>query len=508
MQKKGKVYLVGAGPGDPGLLTVKGLECLKGADVIIYDRLLDDSLLGLARSGAEKVYVGKSAGWHTLKQEKINKLLVEKARQGKAVVRLKGGDPFVLGRGGEEAQALAESKVPFEVVPGVSSVAAVPAYAGIPVTHRHLASSLAVVTGHEAGDKGDSAIAWGKLATGADTLVFLMGVANLKYITRKLLDSGRSPATPVAIISDGTTSRQRVLSGTLEDIIPRTEKVRPQPPAVVVVGEVVRLRESLRWFDSQPLFGKRVLVARARRQAEGLSRLLLERGAVPVEVPAIKIQPLSDSGKLDKAVLNLKSYHWVIFTSSNGVEAFFNRLYVLGLDARWLAGVSIGAIGSGTAAALREEGVSADFMPAEYTSRALLAELQLRGMRGKRVLLPRADIAGKTLASGLASLGARVHEVAVYETVPDGSGLGKIRQMLKHGQIDIITFTSSSMVKSLVSALGEERGIMGRTLIACIGPETRAALLKACLRVDVVAQVHTMRGLVEAMEQYFEKGAK
>jgi uroporphyrinogen III methyltransferase/synthase len=503
MKKKGKVYLVGAGPGDPGLLTVKGLECLKQADVIVYDRLLDDSLLELARPGAEKIYVGKSAGWHTLKQEEINELLVGKAGEGKGVVRLKGGDPFVLGRGGEEVEALAGSRVPFKVVPGVSSATAVPAYAGIPLTHRELASSFIVATGHEAGGKDDAATLWDKLGTGAGTLVFLMGVTRLRHIVKALLDNGRHASTPVALIADGTTNRQRVLIGTLENIAAQAEKVKLKPPAVIVVGEVVRLREKLGWFENKPLFGKRILVTRARRQAKGLSRLLLERGAVPVEMPAIKIKPLSGFGELDREVLNLKSYHWMIFTSINGVEAFFLRLHVLGLDARWLGGISIGAIGPGTAGALEEKGVRADFMPEKYTSRSLVAGLQYQGMDGKRVLLPRAGMAGRTLAEGLISLGAQVCEVIAYETIPDDTGLYKLEQMLKDGQIDVITFASASAVKSLLTVLDKKTEIMNRTLLACIGPETEAALKRAGLRAGLVAQVHTMAGLVEAMEQYF-----
>jgi len=286
--RRGKIYLIGAGPGDPGLITVKGLECLRKADVIIYDRLIDDSLLEEARPKAERLYVGKGHGYHAMEQKEINLLIVSKAREGKTVVRLKGGDPFVLGRGGEEAEVLAANKIPFEVVPGVSSAYAVPAYAGIPVTHRRLASSFTVITGHEAPEKSKPSIAWDKISTRSDTLVFLMGMENLAHIVNQLIQNGKPPFTPVAVISQGTSPQQRTLVGTLEDIVSRAKQEGFKPPAVIVVGEVVRLREQLRWFDNLSLFGKRILVTRTEHQADELSRLLLELGAMPIEMPVIK----------------------------------------------------------------------------------------------------------------------------------------------------------------------------------------------------------------------------
>ena len=337
--KAGKVYLVGAGPGDPGLISVKGLECLTKADVVIYDRLLDERLLDSVSVEAEKIYVGKAARQHAREQREINQLLVEKAKEGKTVARLKGGDPFVLGRGGEEAEALASQHIPFEVVPGVSSAVAVPAYAGIPVTHRGLASSFAVVTGHEDPTKDSSSIAWEKLATGVDTVVFLMGMQNLSKIVTKLVEHGRPLDTPVAVIKDGTRPEQVTIAGSLADIVARAKEHRLSPPAVIVVGEVVRLRERLRWFDNRPLFGKRILVTRSRHQASALSRLLSEHGAQPVELPAIDIQAVADTEELDRALSNLEYYHWLIFTSVNGVEAFFQQLYSLNLDARSLGNV-------------------------------------------------------------------------------------------------------------------------------------------------------------------------
>ena len=506
--KRGKVFLVGAGPGDPGLLTLKGLDCLRQADVVVYDRLLDDRILREVHPGAEKIYVGKSAQHHSLEQEEINRLLVKKAQQGKMVVRLKGGDPFVLGRGGEEAQALSEAGVSFEVVPGISAAVAVPAYAGIPVTHRHLASSFAVITGHKAVDHKDSDIAWDKLSTGVDTLVFLMAVENLAYVVDRLLENGRPSTTPAAVIADGTSHRQRTVVGRLGDIVSQTRKADIQPPAVLVVGEVVRLREHLRWFDNCPLFGKRVLITRPKHQAGQFSQLLLKCGAVPVEIPVIQIRPSPVPAQLEQAILDLKDYHWVIFTSVNGVDAFFNQLGALDLDARWLHGLRLGAIGPSTARALESRGLRADCVPKKYTTPGLLAQLKQYGMAGSRVLLPRADIAGKQLASGLARMGAEVRDVIAYRTTPDSEGASQAKEMLSAGEIDIITFTSASTVTNLVAAVDKDIEMLNKAVIACIGPETASAAASAGLRVDIAAQKHTLPGLIEAMEQYFQRGEK
>ena len=412
--KRGKVYLVGAGPGDLGLMTQKGLSCLEQADVVIYDRLIDEQLLDSVPPKAERLYVGKAAGEHTSSQVEINRLLVEKAKEGKTVVRLKGGDPYVLGRGGEEAEVLVANHIPFEVVPGVTSSVAVPAYAGIPLTHRRLASSFAVITGHQV--RGKSSINWEKLATAVDTLVFLMGMKNLPEIVDRLIEHGRPPDTPVAVIREGTRPSQKTVVGSLQDIVAKVKEQRLTPPAVIVVGEVVRLRDKLRWFDNRPLFGKRILVTRARHQAGALSRLLIERGAQPVELPAISIQKIAGR-ELDDAIANLSSYHWLVFTSSNGVAAFFERLRVLNLDARALSGLKIGAIGPATAKALRAKGINPDYVPEVYSSEGLIAGLESQAVGGKRFLLPRADIADNELADGLTGLGAEVHEIAAYRTI-------------------------------------------------------------------------------------------
>lgn len=501
--RRGKVYLVGAGPGDPGLVTVKGLDCLKKADVVVYDRLIDDTLLNATPPEAERIYVGKGTGSRAMEQEDINQLLVNKAREAKTVVRLKGGDPFVLGRGAEEAEALAVNHIPFEVVPGISSALAVPAYAGIPVTHRRLASSFTVVTGHEDAEKDKSSIAWDKISAGGNTLVFLMGVGNLGHIVDQLIRNGKSPATPVAVISRGTGPGQRTVVGTLEDIAGQAHKESLQPPAVIVVGEVVRLREQLRWFDNLPLFGKRVLVTRAEHQAGELSRMLLEHAAMPVELPAIEIGPPPAWEELDQAILGLKSYHWIVLTSVNAVQVFWGRLCALNLDARWLAGIRIGAIGPATAGALEARGLRPDYLPDIYTGQGFLVGLGSQDITGSRVLLPRADIAGSELADGITGLGGEVHQITAYRTAAPNAVVQQGKQMLLRGEIDVITFTSASTVNNLLSMLGGEWEVVKRAKLASIGPSTTAALDQKGLKADIVAEEHTIPGLVEAMEQYF-----
>ncbi len=503
---KGKVYIVGAGPGDPGLITVKGMECLKQAEVVVYDRLIDDSLLDLVLPDAQMIYVGKSAKLHAREQPDINQILIDKAGEGRTVVRLKGGDPFVLGRGGEECEALAASGIPYEVVPGISSAIASPAYAGIPVTHRQAASSFAVITGHEDPTKELSSINWENLATGVDTLVFLMGMGNLPLITRKLIECGRSPDTPVALVRHGTTLQQEVITAPLSTVAEKAKEADFEPPVAIVVGEVVALREKLKWFENQPLFGKRVLITRARTQASSLSQLLAERGARPIELPAIEIQDLPDTTELDQSIRDIPGFDWVVFTSANGVEAVWNRLVALGRDARQFGAVKIGAIGPATALALEERGIYPDFMPAEYTSAGILAGLAERDIKGRRILLPRADIAPKDLVEGLAGLGAEPVEVTAYLTKPPAEIAEKARQLLKDGKIDIITFASSSTVTNLIEALGSDRQPVQNAKVACIGPVTAATAEAAGLKVDIIADEQTIPGLVRSIEEAYSNG--
>jgi len=501
-KKQGRVYLVGAGPGDPGLITVKGLNYLKKAEVIIYDRLVDNSLLDTIPDNTEKIYVGKGHGCHAREQQEINHLLVAKAREGKMVVRLKGGDPFVLGRGSEEAEILMRNAIPFEVVPGVSSAYAVPSYAGIPVTDRRLASSFTVITGHEDPEKFRSNIRWDIISTGSDTLVILMGMGNLATIISELVIHGKPLSTPVAIVSQGTDPQQQTITGTLENITYQVKKKGIKAPAVIVVGDVVNLREHLRWFDKLPLFGKRILITRPEKQAKEISPLLRERGALVIKMPAIEIIPPQSWAELDHAIKN-KSYTWIVFTSVNAVDIFFNRLHVLNLDTRWLGNVKIGAIGPATVRALEEHGIFADYVPQIYTSQGLIAGFDRKSITGQEVLLPRADIAGKELSDGLSTLGAKVLELTIYRNIaPDGDA--SVKKMLLKGEIDVITFTSASTVKNLIEMLNGDWQVIKKAKLATIGPNTASALKQSGLKPDIMAAEHTIPGLVEAIEQYYE----
>lgn len=509
IKDRGCVFLIGAGPGDPGLITIKGLEALRQAEVVVYDYLANTELLKETRPDAELIYVGKRAGQHTLPQEEINQLLVKKARAGKTVARLKGGDPFVFGRGGEEAMALAAARVPFEVIPGVTSAVAAPAYAGIPVTQRGLASSFAVVTGHEDPTRAESAIDWHHLARGVDTLIFLMGVGNLPEIVARLVEHGRPPETPAALVCWGTTPRQETVAGTLADVVEKVKAAGLRPPAVAVIGRVVNLREHLRWYDRKPLFGKRVLVTRSREQASVLSRRLRELGAEPVELPTVAFKPPDDYSPLDAAIQRIQQYDWTIFTSANGVRAFMERLWTLGRDARSLARVRLAAIGPATATALEQCRLRADYMPDQYVAEAMAAGLG--DVRGQRILLPRADSARPALALALREAGAMVDEVTAYRTVlrdqasevsEDFGSLSttsqNVRQMLAENQIDVVTFTSSSTVRNLVALLGDAEPLRG-ALIACIGPITAGTAREMGLRVDMVAEEYTVDGLIEVL---------
>lgn len=501
--KKGRAYLIGAGPGNIGLVTQQAIKKLGEADVVIYDRLIDEHILELSPR-AEKIYAGKSPSAHSINQAGINRLLVSKAKEGKTVVRLKGGDPFVLGRGGEEAEALADNGIPFEIVPGITSAIAVPAYAGIPITHRGLASSFAVITGHEDPGKPGSSINWEKLATGVDTLVFLMGMKNLPDIVTQLVKYGRSEDTSVAVIKDGTRPGQTTVTGTLRNITQIIKEYGLTPPAVVIVGEVVKLREKLRWFDNRPLSGKRILVTRARHQANELSVLLEERGAITVETPVIDIQPVDDTTEMDKAISNLNMYHWILFTSVNGVAAFFKRLNSLKLDARIFKGIKVGAIGSATANSLEHKGIIPDFCPAVYTSEGIIKGLQTIELSGQRFLLPRADIADSWLREATTNLGCTVDEVTVYRTVPLKDGISKAAHALATGSIDMITFTSSSTVLNLVKAF-KKNVPLEKVAIACIGPKTADTAIKSGINIDVVSEIQTVPGLVAAIEEYYSK---
>lgn len=502
MSGKGMVYLVGAGPGDPGLITVKGLDCVRKADVLVYDRLAGQGIIGQARPDAEMIYVGKSPERHTLKQEEINSLLVEKALSGLTVTRLKGGDPFVFGRGGEEAMALYQAGIDFEVVPGITSAVAVPAYAGIPVTHRGLASSFAVITGNEDPDKEESDIDWEKISTGASTLIFLMGMGNIAAITKGLIRNGRPGCTPAAVIRWGTLAGQRTLTGTLDNIADRVAAEGFANPSVIVVGEVVGLREKLGWFEKKPLFGCRVLVTRSREQASNLSRAIEALGGQPVQFPTISIVEPEDPEPLDRALAGARNYKWIIFTSVNGVNSFFGRLLRSGRDIRDLCGVNICAIGPKTRDSLARYGVRVEYVPEEYRAEQIAAGLQGRIAPGDAVLLPRADIARKDLVQLLQQQGAVVDDVIAYRTVAGDGNRDQVRTMLRRGEIDIITFTSSSTVSNFTGMIGEDMFPLPKPVkVACIGPVTAETARRLGLPVHAEAGEYTIEGLVKAVEE-------
>ncbi len=501
---KGRVFLVGAGPGDEGLLTVKGLKVLQKADVIVYDRLVNPGLLRHRKASAHLIYVGKSPEKHTLKQEEINEVLVTEALKGQTVVRLKGGDPFVFGRGGEEAERLKEEGIPFEIVPGITSALAVPAYAGIPVTHRGVAASFTVITGNEDPHKPESMIQWEKLATDSGTLVFLMGVENLAKIVAKLINNGKDPHTPVALVSWGTRAEQKTVTGILADIVEKIRKASLTSPAIIIVGQVVNLREILNWREKQPLFGKRVLITRARKQAGELVEIIEELGGEAWEFPVIRIAEPQDYGPLDKALQKAPEYDWFVFTSVNGVEQFLRRLQKLKLDIRSLGGGKICAIGPKTAEALQNKGLIVDCLPEKYYAEGIIAELGPQLKKGQKILLPRAEIARTILVDKLRELDLEVEEVAAYRTVPETVDKKALLEALQEKNIDVITFTSSSTVKNFVEILGEDLSkITQHASVACIGPITQETARSLGLKVDIVAQEYTCGGLVEAVTAYF-----
>lgn len=492
----GKAYLVGAGPGDPELLTLKGRRALTEADVVVYDRLANPRLLAHAREDAERIYVGKEAQRHAMTQEEINTLLVARVAAGQVVCRLKGGDPFVFGRGGEEAEALTAAGLAWEYVPGVTSAIAVPGYAGIPVTHRGLCSTFAVVTAHEDPAKGPSSIRWGHLAAGVDTLVFLMGVERLPLIVARLLEHGRPATTPVAVVSWGSYSRQRTVEGTLADIVRRCEDAAMEAPAVTVVGEVAALRERLRWFDNQPLFGRRIIVTRPREQSAELIRRIEAEGGEALPAPSIRIQTLSDP---DLSGLE-QPYDWAVFTSVNGVFCLTEALKRAGEDIRKLGPARIAAIGPETARAAERSGLRVDFTPSRYVAEQLAEEFP-ESVANKRILIARAREARELLPELWRERGAQVDVLPVYESVPDHEGTAELREQIVSGGADAVTFTASSTVRGFVERFGDLD--LSRLRVACIGPITAQTARAAGLKVDVVAEEFTVPGLVNALRQYF-----
>lgn len=504
MDKTGTVYLIGAGPGDPGLMTLKGREILARADVVVYDYLVNPKLLEIARKDADIIYVGKKAGVKEMSQAGINSLLIKFARKGKTVARLKGGDPFIFGRGGEEALALSKKGIAFEVVPGVTSASAVPAYAGIPLTQRDVTSSFAVVTGHEDPSKGASNTPWEALST-IGTVVFLMGVNNLARNMRNLIDAGKPADTPAAVISWGTYPWQAAVTGTvgrIADVVRKHKDIIS--PAIVVVGEVVNLREITGWYEKKPLFGKSVLVTRASEQAPRFVRLLEEKGARVIEFPVIEIASPRSYKALDKAIDTLSGYDWMVFTSVNGVARFFERLAFHDLDLRELHGIRIAAIGEVTAREIEKRGIKVELLPGDFRAEGLIELFKSENLNGKRILIPRAREARDILPLTLGEMGAQVDVVTAYESrMPGKRKTEKIKKMLSTGEIDVITFTSSSTVRNFFAAAGTFKPASGKPLFACIGPITEKTLSEAGYETDIVPAEYTVEKLTDAIAFYF-----
>jgi len=492
--RAGVVYLVGAGPGDPGLLTTRALELIESADVVLHDRLIPAGALDAARHDAELVDVGKRPGGDATPQREIEASMVEHARAGRSVVRLKGGDPFTFGRGGEEAEALAAAGVPFEIVPGVTAGVAVPAYAGIPVTHRDDASAVAFVTGHEDPDKPGSALDWEALAAFPGTLVVYMGVKRLREIAQRLVAAGRDPGEPAAVVERGTMGAQRTVAAPLGELAAAADAAGLRPPAVAVIGPVAARREAISWLERRPLHGHSVVVTRARAQASGLARTLATLGADVVELPAIRIEPRIDSDEVRRAVDDVYSYALVCVTSPNGVRLLFEALAAAGRDARALANATVAAIGPGTAAALRDHGVIADVVPERSVAEALVEALADVEVEGRPVLLARAAEARDVLPDALRERDARLDVVALYETVAERPGEAEIDAAR---DADYLTFSSSSTVRNFVAAVGDS--IPRAARVVSIGPVTSAAAREAGLAVHVEAERHDIEGLVDAL---------
>ncbi len=516
--KKGKVYLVGAGPGDIGLLTVKGMKCLQKAEVVVYDFHLNAQVLNYISHDAEFIYAGKRGGHHTMTQDEIHGVLIEKAKEGKIVCRLKGGDPFVFGRGGEEAEILAQNGIDFEVVPGVSSAIAAPAYAGIPLTHRLYSSSFAVIPGYEDTTKEESAVDWTRLATGVGTLVILMAVKNLEMLVHKLIENGKKPDTPVAVVRWGTRPDQRTIVSTLKEIVSVVKKKEIKPPAVVIIGDVVRLRDTLKWYENKPMFGHRILVT--REHAAGFEPLE-ELGAEIIEFPTIEIVPPLSFEDLDAAIGKIHSYTWIIFTSANGVRYFLKRFFDLDRDIRDLKGIKICAIGTKTAEEVRKCGMKVDLVPEEFRAEGLIEAFIKNSkqyeasskenehcllptaysrspLKGLRFLLPRAEIAREIFPDKVRELGGEIDVPVAYRAVKPELHGRRLKRFLKEGRITIATFTSAATFNNFMEIMGSDaRELLHEVSIAVIGPVTAKAVEKAGLRVDIIPEESTIEAMVE-----------
>ena len=504
-KQTGIIYLVGAGPGDPALITLRGVECLRRADVVVYDYLANEQFLNHAPEGAEHIYAGKIGGRHNQDQEEINRLLVKKGREGKVVVRLKGGDPFVFGRGGEECEALREAGIPFEVVPGVTAAVGAAAYAGIPLTHRDFTASVAFVTGQEGKDKNESSIDWERLSLGNGTVVFYMGITTLRSNMQRMIEHGRAPETPVALVRWATTPNQQVLTGTVADIADRAEEACFKPPAVTIVGEVVNLRKKLGWFDSRPLCGRKIIVTRAAEQAGVFSAMLEMSGATVLECPTIRLVEPESWQLLDLAIRELAGYDWLILTSGNSVRFFFQRLEALGMDARALAGCKICAVGPKTAEAFDSFGIRPDLVPTDYKAEGVVDEFSRLDLHGKKILFPRADKAREIIPNELKRMGAHVDSPVAYRNVFPDRLPPEALFLLEKRSVDCITFTSSSTVQNLAAMLGEDMlvDLLKGVIVASIGPITSKSCRELGLKVDIEPDTHTLDALAAALEVHF-----
>lgn len=504
MGNQGMVYLVGAGPGDAGLLTLRGAAVLGRADLVVYDALVNTELLRLAPASAERLYAGKRAAAHALPQEELNALLVKRAREGRTVVRLKGGDPYVFGRGGEEAEELAAAGIPFEVIPGISSMVAAPNYAGIPLTHREHCSSFQVITGHEDPTKPETVLDWGLIARNPGTKVVLMGVERIGAIARELISGGLAGSTPVALIRWGTTGAQQTLVSTLQEVEGQVAAAGFTAPAVTIIGSVVNLRAKLNWFEKRPLFGRRIVVTRTRQQASQLSEELVELGAEVWEIPTIRIAPPTDHNPLVDAITGIAEYNWLVFTSPNGVTEFFNYFFKAYSDLRAIGNVRFAAVGPATAAKLAELHLAVDVMPEEYVAAKVAKAIHaFENVENLRVLLLRAEVANPGLPKELDALGAIVDDVACYRTVPETEDVTGSAARLQVEGADWITFTSSSTVENFHARFDLPKLLaqFPRMGTASIGPETTKALGALGIKPTVEAAKHTIPGLVEALRK-------
>jgi uroporphyrinogen III methyltransferase/synthase len=505
MTAAGKVYLVGAGPGDPELITARGLRRLREADVVLYDALVHPDQLSVARPDAELVFVGKRAGRASERQTEINRQLARAAREGKTVVRLKGGDPYLFGRGSEEAELLALEGIPFEVVPGVPSPLAATAYAGLSLTHRELSSSVAYVTATESVEKDRTGHDWSRLATATQTLVIFMGMRKLDSLMKLLIEHGRPADTPVAVVQWASLPKQRTVTGTLTDIHRRASEAGLGLPALTIVGDVVRLRDNLRWFDTKPLFGKRILVTRAVHQAGSLAVLLRDEGAQPILAPTIRIAPPHDRGPLQDAVTHLDCYDWILFTSGNTVDAVFSAIADAALDVRALAATKVCAIGDKTREALRQRGIHADLVPEDARAEGVIAALQPLLTGRARVLLPRADVAREVLPDSLREAGAEVDVVSAYQNLPpEPKAAERIRSLVDPAEAEAVLFTSSSTVQNLYDVVGPDAADqLGALDLFSIGPVTTQTAERLGLRVAATSPEQTIESLVATVRAYY-----